>query len=61
MLEQREKMLIEAPVATGVREKFVIEAPRAPAGLIEGGEAGKRGREIATMRKGKRSLRRLKR
>ena len=44
MLEQREKMLIEAPVATGVREKFVIEAPRAPAGLIEGEETCKEGK-----------------
>ncbi|KJA29245.1 hypothetical protein HYPSUDRAFT_128059 [Hypholoma sublateritium FD-334 SS-4] len=41
MLERREMMLIEAPVATGVREKFVIEAPRPPAGLIQGGEAEK--------------------
>lgn len=27
MLEQREKMLIEAPAGAGVREKFLIEAP----------------------------------
>lgn len=40
MLEWREKILIEAPVATGVHEKFAIEAPRPPAG----GEAGEEGK-----------------
>ncbi|KAK7058848.1 hypothetical protein VNI00_001472 [Paramarasmius palmivorus] len=36
MLEARERMLIEPAPATGVREKFVIEAPK-PAGLITDG------------------------
>ncbi|TFK41043.1 nuclear protein DGCR14 [Crucibulum laeve] len=36
MLEGRERMLIDAPPMTGVREKFAIEAP-VPAGLITGG------------------------
>lgn len=39
MVEMRERMLIEPAAVTGVREKFVIEAPR-PAGLImQNGEA----------------------
>lgn len=37
MIEARERMLIEGPDATGVREKFMIEIP-APAGLITAGE-----------------------
>ncbi|TCD69981.1 hypothetical protein EIP91_005570 [Steccherinum ochraceum] len=37
MLEQREKLLIEAPAGTGVREKFAIEAPT-PKFLITAGE-----------------------
>ncbi|TFY61932.1 hypothetical protein EVJ58_g4196 [Rhodofomes roseus] len=36
MLEGRERLLIEGPVATGVREKFRIEAPT-PAGLLTDG------------------------
>lgn len=36
MLEGRERLLIEAPAGTGVREKFVIEAPK-PVGLITAG------------------------
>lgn len=35
MIERRETMLIEPPPVTGVREKFVIEPPKPPAGLIE--------------------------
>ncbi|KAH9922997.1 nuclear protein DGCR14 [Amylocystis lapponica] len=38
MLEQRERLLIEAPVHPGVREKFKIEAPTS-AGLITDGSA----------------------
>ncbi|KAI1793891.1 nuclear protein DGCR14 [Ganoderma leucocontextum] len=38
MLEGRERLLIEAPSGTGVKEKFRIEAPM-PAGLIEAGPA----------------------
>lgn len=38
MLEAREKMLLEAPEATGVREKFVIEAAK-PVDLITAGES----------------------
>ncbi|CCL98980.1 uncharacterized protein FIBRA_00988 [Fibroporia radiculosa] len=38
MLEGRERLLIEAPSATGVREKFRIELP-APAGLLTDGSA----------------------
>lgn len=34
MLEGRERLLIEAPSGTGVKERFRIEAPQ-PAGLIE--------------------------
>jgi protein DGCR14 len=38
MIEQREKLLIEAPSLTGVRGKIAIEAPQ-PAGLLtDGGE-----------------------
>jgi len=36
MIEQREKLLIEAPSLTGVRGKFAIEAPQ-PAGLLTDG------------------------
>ncbi|KAF8349962.1 nuclear protein DGCR14 [Amanita rubescens] len=36
MLEAREKMLIEAPLVTGVRERFKIEAP-VPVGLLTNG------------------------
>lgn len=36
MLEGRERLLIEGPVATGVREKFRIEAPT-PVGLLTDG------------------------
>ncbi|EPT03965.1 hypothetical protein FOMPIDRAFT_1114651 [Fomitopsis schrenkii] len=36
MLEGRERLLIEGPVATGVREKFRLEAPT-PAGLLTDG------------------------
>jgi len=39
MLEQREKLLIEAPAGAGVREKFMIEAP-VPRNLITAGEEG---------------------
>ena len=44
MLEAREKMLIEAPPVTGVRERFKIEAP-VPAGLLTDGSesAGQNG------------------
>ena len=38
MLEGRERLLIEGPLATGVREKFRIEAP-IPAGLLTNGSA----------------------
>lgn len=38
MLEARERLLIEAPAATGVRERFRIEAPK-PAGLLTDGSA----------------------
>ena len=37
MVEMRERMLIEPAPATGVREKFTIEAPK-PAGLIAEGD-----------------------
>lgn len=42
MIEQRERMLIEPPPesVTGVRGKFMIEAPQ-PAGLITNGEESK--------------------
>jgi len=36
MIEDRTTMLIESPTATGVKEKFVIEAPK-PIGLITAG------------------------
>lgn len=36
MLEGRERLLIEAPAGAGVKEKFVIEAPK-PVGLITAG------------------------
>lgn len=49
MLEGRERLLIEAPSATGVREKFRIELP-APAGLLTDGSDAREeeGQEIAT-------------
>lgn len=37
MLEARERLLIEPPPGTGVREKFLIEAPAPPKGLITAG------------------------
>ena len=40
LLERRERMLIEAPPATGVREKFTIEIS-SPAGLITDGRESK--------------------
>ncbi|EKM61196.1 uncharacterized protein PHACADRAFT_247648 [Phanerochaete carnosa HHB-10118-sp] len=43
MLEGRERLLIEAPAGTGVREKFVIEAPR-PVGLITAGSDTDKGK-----------------
>lgn len=36
MIEERKKLLIEAPSGTGVRERFTIEAPN-PVGLITSG------------------------
>lgn len=39
MIANRERMLIEAPSATGVREKFMIEVPTI-AGLVTDGEQG---------------------
>ncbi|KIP12456.1 hypothetical protein PHLGIDRAFT_32781, partial [Phlebiopsis gigantea 11061_1 CR5-6] len=39
MLEGRERLLLEAPAGVGVREKFVIEAPK-PAGLLASGSDG---------------------
>jgi protein DGCR14 len=45
LLEKRERMLIEPPPVTGVREKFTIEAPL-PAGLItDGRESDVRAKE----------------
>lgn len=44
MLEGRERLLIEAPAGAGVREKFVIEAPK-PVGLITAGSDGDKGEE----------------
>lgn len=41
MIEARERMLIEAPPATGVREKFMVEAPTLP-GLITDGRESER-------------------
>ncbi|KAF8167988.1 nuclear protein DGCR14 [Crassisporium funariophilum] len=41
MIEKRETMLLEAPKATGVKEKFTIELPK-PAGLITDGEKGEK-------------------
>ena len=37
MIENRERLLLEAPAGVGVREKFLIEAPRST-GLITAGE-----------------------
>ena len=37
MIENRSTMLIEPPTATGVKEKFLVEAPK-PAGLITAGQ-----------------------
>lgn len=46
MIEAREKMLIEAPAGTGVKEKFRIEAPT-PVGLLtDGAEAGEVNAEV---------------
>jgi protein DGCR14 len=39
MIENRTTMLIEPPTATGIKEKFVIEAPK-PIGLITAGQDG---------------------
>ncbi|KAK2461826.1 hypothetical protein APHAL10511_006289 [Amanita phalloides] len=40
-IEAREKMLIEPPPVTGVRERFTIEAPRPAALLTDGSEIAK--------------------
>ena len=54
MLEGREKLLIEPPQVTGVREKFRIEAPN-PVGLITQGEdeevegENDKGKEVAVV------------
>ncbi|KAF9822016.1 hypothetical protein IEO21_00010 [Rhodonia placenta] len=42
MLEGRERLLIEAPTATGVKEKFRIEQPT-PAGLLTDGSVSSHG------------------
>ena len=47
MIEQREKMLIEAPAVTGVRGKFTIEAAK-PAGLLTDGPASEQEEEAST-------------
>ncbi|KAF8973920.1 nuclear protein DGCR14 [Flammula alnicola] len=47
MIENRETMLIEPPTATGVREKFRIEAPQ-PAGLIRDVEESDEGKKETT-------------
>ncbi|VDB99786.1 unnamed protein product [Peniophora sp. CBMAI 1063] len=56
MLEGRERALIEAPAAPGVREKVLIEAP-VPKGLITQGEEGHddkgKGKEVAVVAKKK--------
>jgi len=39
MIESRERMMIEPPPATGVREKFVIDAA-SPVGLLTNGDRG---------------------
>jgi protein DGCR14 len=44
MVENRSTMLIEPPTATGVKEKFVVEAPK-PVGLITAGEGALSERE----------------
>ncbi|KAH8102483.1 nuclear protein DGCR14 [Cristinia sonorae] len=45
MLEQRERLLIEAPAVTGVREKFMIEPPAQRQLITAGGEAGEEEKE----------------
>ena len=48
MLEGRERLLLEAPAGAGVREKFVIEAPK-PVGLLtSGSDGGTKGDEKVT-------------
>jgi protein DGCR14 len=42
MIEGRERLLLEVPAGTGVREKFLIEAPT-PVGLITAGVEGDNG------------------
>lgn len=37
MIEGRERMLVEGPVVPGMREKFLIESPEMPEGLITAG------------------------
>ena len=41
--EERERMLIEAPPAAGVREKFMIEAPKPMRVITDGKEGGSMG------------------
>lgn len=52
MLEAREKMLIEAPPVTGVRERFKIEAP-VPVGLLTDGSEITGGVESTSQEDGK--------
>ncbi|KAF8807516.1 hypothetical protein BYT27DRAFT_7256107 [Phlegmacium glaucopus] len=47
MIEKRETMLIEPPLATGVKEKFMIEFPK-PAGFITDGSEAEQGTKAAT-------------
>lgn len=52
MLEGRERLLIEGPVATGVRENFRIEAPK-PVGLLTNEPASSDVADTGEERKGK--------
>jgi protein DGCR14 len=47
MIESRERMMIEAPPATGVRERLVIDAP-GPVGLLTDGSEVERNNEKET-------------
>ena len=49
MIESRERMMIEAPPATGVREKLIVDAPR-PVGLLTEGSEGERNNEEESLR-----------
>lgn len=50
--EERKRMLIEAPPATGVREKFTIEAPTPLRMITDGEEGGKDKKGLDSAEKG---------